>query len=1772
MTTTYTTDLFSTTYKDDFADSDNYHRVLFNSGRALQARELTQMQTIIQKEIERFGRNVFKEGASVNPGGQVLNTRYEFIKLDTSTYSLPTAANTLALMVGDTFTGQTSGIKVKIIEIVSATATDPATLYVSYIDTLGGTSGATPIRMTPGETIIGTAANSVALAVQTTDISTNRPTGKGCKISVNQGTFFVQGHFVHVAPQGKILGKYTHTPTATIGFKVRQDVVSASDNQALYDNQGASPNTSAPGADRYRITLTLATQDEIAGDENFVFFCRVINGMVFDVVGGVDGFNKIEDNLARRTKEIQGNFFAKPFIVNYETDSALTHLQAVISPGTAYINGYRASTTFPTRIRIPRAQSTLTIENEVSAAEYGNYVKVLNKKGQPNISTLERQNLQDAVTYGGSTIGTARVRAMEEDGNGWRYYLFDVQMNAGSSFSQVKSIGISSTQHADLVDTLGQTNGIPLVYEGQHNNLLFDLKYPRHRALSDISLAVQRRFISTTDGSGNLTITLSAAGESFISTGEWIITKNSDGSVMSPSISGAGTQSAVLTFGGSHASSPITIMAKVNKANGTLRTKTLTELTVVKPFESDGSGTKFVSLGRPDLYSIDSIRDSAADVGVDMFGSFIVDNGQRDNFYGNARLILRGDKSPPPSGKVYAKFKHFTHGGAGDFFSAQSYVGQVDYGAIPAHTLNDGSTVSLRDVLDFRPRQADSDSNYASGIINELPDNTDVIQADVDYYLPRLDRLVIDQDGVVQNLKGIPEVDPKFPKVANNQMIIADARLNAFTISDSDIALAHTESKMFSMKDIGRLETKLDQLFDMTTMSMLEQNLANLSSLDSTGNDRTKAGFLVDNFRNQMSSNVNNIEYRAAIDPLNHELRPQPMEEALRLIYDSNLSTNTLLRGDNVYGSFVDSAWIIQTQVSGTENINPFAVITHMGHVELSPASDEWKETEFAAEIVVGGGTVNSFSGNQATLFNSAQWNWAGSELGSSRSQVVGSSSNTSSGSRAVNGERTVFSGNQAMMNDPLLNGGNTGWTETWQVVEQQQVRTTTTSTTTASARVDSFSTIRSVIGDRVVDVALIPFMRSRTVSFKAQGLRPRTRVYPFFDGVSMDPWVRPTTFVRVAGQNNEMGNTASTATQNPNGVGTLTTDAEGKIEGELVIPNTNAIRFRTGTREFKLLDISANNEEDATSIGVAVFTSSGVLETRQQTIESTRVRNIVTGASTSSSSSSTVTGRSQTANLTATNINTGEVRVNGLVTTPPRTVRQIDPLGQSFFVPEQDGVFITKVDIYFKSKDDVVPVQLQIRPLVNGHPSSIDIVPGSIVFKSPAAINITDNASTPSTFEFDEPVFLLPYQEYAIVLIAESDEFNVYVAEGDKFFLNSTEKRIASQPSLGSLFKSQNATTWNADQTKDLMFRIHRAKFTLGTHTAVLENASVPRKLLGIDPILTTANDDRVIVQHRSHGMKPTDPVYIYGFDSSLSYDGVSGTNLNGLKIIESSDADNFSFRSGDSATAGVAIGGLNISTTQNYPFETVYPYIETLIPQGTSLTMNGKFLSGRSTAGNETMYLKDQLGVSLALRAHNYYTIPKTIANDHLQGHNLPAGTKSGTVEVNMEVTNDFVSPVLDMQRASLWLTHNRIDNQASTAATGFNVPLTYVAETDKSGGSSIAKHITRSITLQTSAVGLKAILSANKPSVASFNMYYKAITSDQEFSDVDWTFIAPTNTLPSNENPNVFRDYEFLVGGIGGLTIPFNKFQMKIVMRSSNNAKPPKFRDLRVIALVT
>lgn len=1700
MVSTVTQNLFATTYKDDYRDSDNYHRILFNSRRALQARELTQMQTIIQNEIARFGRNIFKEGAAVNPGGPTIDPTYEFIKLD-PVNSLPTNPDTL---VGAIYYGSSSNLKFQVLQVVPAENGDPATLYVKYLgDNSGGSS--TSLRATRGENLFGTSVPQ--LKVQTTDTANDPAVGRGVRFSCGQGDFFAQGHFVFVESQSIILSKYNSDYTGVVGFIVTEEVVTVVDDPALYDNQGAVPNTTAPGADRYRIRLTLIDQANVDSDQKFVFYANVRNSEIIQVVTGSDDYNKINDLLALRTKEESGNYIVRQFKLKFDEDSSAGFLIADVSPGTAYINGYRANTAAPTRIRVQKPTTTEVAQNEVVAANYGNYVEVSTLRGVPNVNELELWNLRSATAYGGSTIGTARINHVVEDGSIYKYYLSDIKMTGTNSFRSVRSIGLSATRYADVI----LTNSEAVLNDPANRDLLFSLPRTRPALINDISLQVQKQYTPSVNGVGDATIT-AGTGETWVNTTDWVVTKtgSADSNISSSvTITGAGTSAATIGNTGL-TSGTISVLAYVNKSNGSPRAKTLTETTILGSVESDGNGIRFVSLRQADIFNVSRIRLNDSN-GTDLSGSFNVDNGQRDDYYGIGRLVLRFGRSVP-AGSVFARFKYFAHG-AGDFFAINSYSG-IPYKDIPSYTLSNGEVIDLRDVLDFRSRIDSSGSSFAGATarVNVLPAPTDLVQMDATYYLPRNDKLVINEQGVVSFVEGAPSAAPKYPSTPSNTLDLYNIQLNANTISTTDLGLTAIDHKRFTMSDIARLEKRVDRLEEYTTLSLLEVDAQTISVVDSSGLPRTKAGFLADKFSDQFYSDTTANDYRASIDPRENVLRPTTSTKNIRLIYDSAQSTNTVRKGDIVYLKHTEDLAISQDFVSGSENVNPFSVSFNTGYIVLSPSSDEWKETVYLPAKLIDNGI--RLDADEALLFNVWQWNWQG--LAAADNDLTG-------------------------------------------VVLAQRWRRTPRRRR-AIDRVVSDETIREVVDDRIVDVALIPFMRSRRVYFKAVGLIPFQRYFPFFDEVSVSDWVKQESFVQFGEQEDDYGDRYRASTQHPFGKTTiLTTDVNGTLEGSFFIPagreGSNTVpRFRSGSRVFKLLNVSVNDEAAATSAAFATFTSQGVLETRQETIETTR----------------TIT----------------------VVGTRPSRPRRIDPLAQSFLVPQEEGMFITKVRVYFKSKpggtDTPAPVILQIRPLVNGVPSSDAIVPGSDVVKIPSQVNLpptetkADILATPTDFVFDEPLYLQGNTEYAVVLLSDSNKYRVYVAEAGAFEINSTERRIGTQPSLGSLFLSQNGSTWTPDQTRDMMFRIYKATFdTTTTGYAILENAAVPFAALENNPLMIDSGSRWITVAHPNHGFDSGDAVKIFGLDSAATYGGVRGTSIMGTRNIRFPDASGFQVYIDSSPSSSVFAGGQTVIAQQNMLFDILNPHIDALVVDNTSISYEGRFTTGRSLAGGEQRFLKDTIAnySPIAVKEDNYAAAPNIIANNDVEASQM-GGEKSATIRVTLSTTSPNVTPYIDLQRCSLIAISNIIDRQdsdrtntivsARVAGSGKNTPLIYVPETDPDDGSHVAKHITVPVTLAETAVGLKILLAANRPSVAELDVYYRTATGGANIRTVDWTLLSPEAPIPSDDNPTVFREYRYLAGGLGGSLSPFTQYQLKIVFKSPSSSKVPSVRDLRVIAL--
>ena len=512
-------------------------------------------------------------------------------------------------------------------------------------------------------------------------------------------------------------------------------------------------------------------------------------------------------------------------------------------------------------------------------------------------------------------------------------------------------------------------------------------------------------------------------------------------------------------------------------------------------------------------------------------------------------------------------------------------------------------------------------------------------------------------------------------------------------------------------------------------------------------------------------------------------------------------------------------------------------------------------------------------------------------------------------------------------------------------------------------------------------------------------------------------------------------------------------------------------------------------------------------------------------------------------------------------------------PIAQSFYINALSGIYCTKVDLFFQAKDSALPVQVQIRPMVNGFPSSNKIIPGTVKIKPANEVNVTHSSLptlTATTFEFDEPVFLQGQQDYALVVIADSKDYQIFVAEINEFQFGSTEKRINKQPDLGSLFYSQNGVTWTASQNQDLAFVIHQAKFSNTSATVMLKNASVPKAKLKVDPFSVDSGDATIVTRHIGHGLQVNNAIEISG---ATAMGGISASSINGRRTITKVDFTGYTFEADSSATSNAIGGGSNVLASKNIPYSIVYPHITKLEPLNTSLGASIKPVRGKSFAGVDTSFQKLSDFQVVKINENNEALDPFLVAFDSAEVNGLDAGEKSLDFKINMTTQDSNVSPMIDLQRASVSLIDNVIDFQAdsTTDVPGqFNSPIKFTNETSPNGGSAAAKHITRAITLENDAVGLNVLLSANKPNGTDFELYFRTATADEVISEKSYTLKAPETSLPVDENKNVFREYKYLIGGQNGVLPAFTTFQIKIVFRSINSAKVPKIKDLRIIAL--
>ena len=1239
--------------------------------------------------------------------------------------------------------------------------------------------------------------------------------------------------------------------------------------------------------------------------------------------------------------------------------------------------------------------------------------------------------------------------------------------------------------------------------------------------------------------------------------------------------------------------------------------------------------------------------------------SFVLDTGQRDNFYDIARLVRKPTASSP-IGRLLVIYDYFSHG-TGDAFTVDSYApsaGQMEYDDIPTYTATrvdpdeaePTGVFDLRDCFDFRPcvediagtsttlssidtvtgNSFDFFSRQYDGIgasTVDTPKPSSAVQADFEFYLPKFASIFLIPTGDFVVVEGTSAENPVEPTDISDAMKLATIFLPAFTFSPKDVNIKRYKTQRFTMRDIGRLKDRLETVESLTALSLLERDAESFEIQDQNGLNRFKSGFVVDNFGGHRVGDAGNKDYKIAVDQQNNELRPKTTLRSADLI--ENVTTDAgrtaagyQKTGDLITLPYTTESFVRQPYATRVENVQPYLLSQWVGQITLTPSGDEWFETEVAPDLII------NVNGNYDTIL----------------------AENINSIGTIYNAPETQWSGVVA-----------TSTTQSWigNSLVERTIQTTRTDlksvglTTTVVENIDEESQ-----GTRVISRALIPFIRPRAVSFIGHGFLPNTRLYVFFDGTDVNAYVTPASSLYTTD--------TTIIAASP-----LITTASGKVEGTFSIPEyrfagqANVPRFKTGEIEFRMTSSSVNGRaglggvtKQPSTAGTTSYYAKGILETEQETIIATRNATVVT------------TNVSQT---TSVNNTTTRDRV---IAIQQQEDGGNDPLAQTFIIGEEGGAFIPKIDVFFAKKDKNLPVWVEIRNTVNGYPGP-KILPFGRKFLEPSEVNINDTtAADATTFTFDSPVYLQQGIEYCVVIQTHSIDYLMWISQLGEVDVGGTNRIVSRQPHLGSLFKSQNNRTWNAVQSEDLKFTLYKCNFSNNVGTVTLTNDFIGdavtaedglttvygRRLLS-NPIKLTNASTVMQVLHRSHGMYSTsNNVTITGASSGVTTTLSTGIGVTGnltltgntgfvpsnlqvdstdnmfIKIdneiirgtlntsnnlftsnsrghdgttaaahstgatielyqlaevplteinkthtaIANIDMDSYTVTLTTAPTVSGAsiiatVGGINTYATENYRFERFKTQISALQLADTDITAEIRSTSGTSPSGSETSFSTETSSSTFSLN-ENFDLDTTRIVCSTINETNELAGAKSLFIPLVLSTNNTNLSPVIDLDRASMIAVGNELNSIDSSS----DVYADYNASTEPVGDNNAAIYITKKVALENPATAIKLFFAGNILNTAEIEVLFKVLRSDSadDFDDIGYEFFnttgIPDNTVATSLATTDFQQYVYTAGvtddGIGDSLPEFIQFAIKIVMKGTNAAQPPRIKDLRAIALAT
>ena len=805
-------------------------------------------------------------------------------------------------------------------------------------------------------------------------------------------------------------------------------------------------------------------------------------------------------------------------------------------------------------------------------------------------------------------------------------------------------------------------------------------------------------------------------------------------------------------------------------------------------------------------------------------GNYRLDNGQRSEFYDFGRLV-RKQGFPEPQGRLKIYFDHYVINSedSGDIITASSYDAN-EYNTVPVF-----DEIRNTDVVDFRPRVApysgtrspfefDSRDFSGSGQSARVLVSDENITFDYKHYLSRIDRLYVQKNGKFIIKQGEPAVKPVEPEAIPNAFELAKIEYPPYVFdAKREVRVTFRANQRYTMRDIGALETRIEKLEDSTSLSLLESKTESLVITDpTTGLDRFKNGFVVDPFNtfDVADKTVPFLKY----DIDEGKLVSRKYSDSIDLLVGSNSvvgtngapdlsidpryvtdfgNPNVRRTGDLItldYEQVVEREQPFATRV---ENVNPYMIRSWAGNLLLNPDSDVF-------------------------IVNEAQ--------------QLGDFLSLSTGTDLIVTERDVpdmREQNIEFIGTRLKPGTNhyTSWAGVDMIENRDNVIPKLLEVTPVSGAFQVGETVSGLISDNTGSTQFVALrFRLGTPNHKDGPFNSPTVTYnnnPYEANVGLSSSYSETTTVL------NIDTKSLSQLSDPNFFGFARVGM--RLIGE------------TSGAEAEINQLRLISDDVGALIGCYHIEQGQFINgTNTALVSSMRPTDPVTPginfsrASTDHFSEGTVVTDNTLARIEPEPV----IPVINFITNITQNITNItrntiiqqeqddDPLAQTFQVDQTDGIFITSVDFFFATKSDTIPLELRVVDVVNGYPSR-NVRKHSIVIKNPDEVNVSSDASLPTTFTFESPVYL-PEGEYAFVVITATSDYNQWICQIGEADISTADQSelgkviVTKQPTLGSLFKGQTAGTWTPSQLEDMKYVLRRAKFTTDAGSVNFYNPSL--------------------------------------------------------------------------------------------------------------------------------------------------------------------------------------------------------------------------------------------------------------------------------------------------------------------------------------------------------